>query len=426
MKKSIKITIPEPCHEDWNKMTPTEQGKFCAQCSKEVFDFTNASDEELYKKVQAGASLCGRFKKDQLDREIKLERKKGHSLLPYAASLILPASILTTNIAEAKVETKPMISLDVGVHSEKAQVTITGYITDSHGIPINNAEVIVLETSHSVRTGPDGYYQIKCVGGSRLIFQKKDLASEEKSLGNYNAQIDITLTLPPAIIVAPGTEKVSMALGRFSAADSESNSEIKENTEKKTLDEIADSLYGDVNVSYIQDLLENKVAVCNLYEETKISEVKEDSIITIKGTVTDDRDLPFAGVNIVEKGTTNGVQTDFDGNYLIKVNSGAILDFSYIGYLSNEVNLANISNTIDVKMESEYTEFMGEVIFTRTLCKQETEIIPNPYAPRNGMDDIQRQNRTERQAYSKKVLAFKKVKAARAKAARLLKKKKKK
>ena len=32
--------IPEPCHENWNKMTPQEQGRHCAVCSKVVVDFT--------------------------------------------------------------------------------------------------------------------------------------------------------------------------------------------------------------------------------------------------------------------------------------------------------------------------------------------------------------------------------------------------
>src|SRR5690606_30054187 len=42
----------------------------------------------------------------------------------------------------------------------------------------------------------------------------------------------------------------------------------------------------------------------------------------VGGTVTDQAAVPLAGVNILEKGTTNGVQTDFDGNYSITVSEG--------------------------------------------------------------------------------------------------------
>ncbi|EDM43528.1 hypothetical protein SCB49_00725 [unidentified eubacterium SCB49] len=51
MKKAIKISIPEPCHEDWNKMTTTERGAFCKVCTKEVIDFTKKIDEDIVKHV---------------------------------------------------------------------------------------------------------------------------------------------------------------------------------------------------------------------------------------------------------------------------------------------------------------------------------------------------------------------------------------
>ena len=56
----------------------------------------------------------------------------------------------------------------------------------------------------------------------------------------------------------------------------------------------------------------------------------------ITGTVTDAMG-PVIGATVMEKGTTNGAVTDFDGNFKIKVKSGATLVFSYIGYLTQEL-----------------------------------------------------------------------------------------
>jgi len=39
--KRFTISIPEPCTENWNEMTPTERGKFCAHCQKDVIDFSS-------------------------------------------------------------------------------------------------------------------------------------------------------------------------------------------------------------------------------------------------------------------------------------------------------------------------------------------------------------------------------------------------
>ncbi|WP_431163658.1 carboxypeptidase-like regulatory domain-containing protein, partial [Flagellimonas beolgyonensis] len=51
----------------------------------------------------------------------------------------------------------------------------------------------------------------------------------------------------------------------------------------------------------------------------------------VSGTVTDADGLPLPGVNIVVEGTSNGTQTDFDGNYAISASAGQTLLFTYIG-----------------------------------------------------------------------------------------------
>ncbi|MCW4468109.1 hypothetical protein OGH69_03955 [Flavobacterium sp. MFBS3-15] len=66
---SHRISIPKPCHEDWNAMTPNEQGRFCGLCAKTVTDFTGMSASEIqsYLLENSGTKVCGRFKSTQLD-----------------------------------------------------------------------------------------------------------------------------------------------------------------------------------------------------------------------------------------------------------------------------------------------------------------------------------------------------------------------
>src|ERR1700733_7876301 len=68
----MQLHIPQPCHEDWNAMTPSGNGRHCAQCSKVVVDFTemSAADISIYMRMNAGHSVCGRFTADQLSEEI--------------------------------------------------------------------------------------------------------------------------------------------------------------------------------------------------------------------------------------------------------------------------------------------------------------------------------------------------------------------
>ncbi len=69
----------------------------------------------------------------------------------------------------------------------------------------------------------------------------------------------------------------------------------------------------------------------------------------VSGTVSDQDGLPLVGVNIVEKNTSNGTTTDFDGNYTITVGSNASLVFSYIGFQTMELAVGSQRN-LNVQM----------------------------------------------------------------------------
>lgn len=98
----------------------------------------------------------------------------------------------------------------------------------------------------------------------------------------------------------------------------------------------------------------------------EISDIVEELIVmqqqkrAVKGTVVDDTGEAVIGANIIEKGTTNGVVTDFDGNYSISVSPGATLVISYIGYDTQEIQVGGQS-TINITL-SEDTQALEEVV----------------------------------------------------------------
>ncbi|MEP5616715.1 MAG: TonB-dependent receptor [Flavobacteriaceae bacterium] len=82
--------------------------------------------------------------------------------------------------------------------------------------------------------------------------------------------------------------------------------------------------------------------------------------ITVSGTVGDEQGTPLPGASIILKGTTNGVQTDFDGNYSLDVPSSGILVFSYIGFIPREISIGGQS-VINVNLQED-TQLLDEVV----------------------------------------------------------------
>jgi hypothetical protein len=70
METKFKITVPKPCQENWNAMTPKETGRFCSACTKTVVDFTKMGTDEIqeYFAQNREEKVCGRFKNEQVNR----------------------------------------------------------------------------------------------------------------------------------------------------------------------------------------------------------------------------------------------------------------------------------------------------------------------------------------------------------------------
>jgi len=81
---------------------------------------------------------------------------------------------------------------------------------------------------------------------------------------------------------------------------------------------------------------------------------------TVNGTVTDGSGLPIPGVNVLVKGTSNGIQTDFDGKFKIQAAANQILVFTYIGMQKQEV--AATKTNLVVKLKDDSVQLEGVVV----------------------------------------------------------------
>lgn len=82
--------------------------------------------------------------------------------------------------------------------------------------------------------------------------------------------------------------------------------------------------------------------------------------ITVKGTVKDNTGEPVIGASVVQKGTSNGIVTDIDGNFTLDVPSNSTIVVSFIGYKTLEIPVAG-KKLIDVTMKED-TEMLDEVV----------------------------------------------------------------
>jgi len=142
--------------------------------------------------------------------------------------------------------------------------------------------------------------------------------------------------------------------------------ELLKNLKRISLDAVAAPL-GDIlaqlfyeNISY--EVIGKQIVLKSTNDE-KIKEVFTpiDFAIQVSGKVVDEAGLPLPGVNVIEKGTTNGVATDADGKFSLTVNEEAVLVFSFIGFVTQEVPVNN-RTVLDVRLQSDVTSLQEVIV----------------------------------------------------------------
>ncbi|MGC4104594.1 carboxypeptidase-like regulatory domain-containing protein [Ferruginibacter sp.] len=184
--QQMQLSIPEPCHENWDAMAPSEQGRFCNACAKQVVDFSNMSDAEVlnYFSTITTEKVCGRAYPDQLERTISMPKeikKRKFWYWNYITMLLLFFSKTNNTKAQNKRMTTgsvQKVSADqlnvvrttnindalagkVGEVAINQNSVINGVVKDINGDPIPFASVRIKKSNTGLNADANGAFSLK-------------------------------------------------------------------------------------------------------------------------------------------------------------------------------------------------------------------------------------------------------------------------
>ncbi|MCC7298574.1 MAG: hypothetical protein IT244_09600 [Bacteroidia bacterium] len=108
-KPALSLSIVEPCNENWEFMSPSEQGRHCAVCSKTVVDFTKMSNAQLLDFFKTSKDdVCGRLRSEQLNKEIKKIPIFYSTIRKWAMGLLLLFAADNSSAQQNDIEVIPL------------------------------------------------------------------------------------------------------------------------------------------------------------------------------------------------------------------------------------------------------------------------------------------------------------------------------
>lgn len=172
----MKITIPEPCDQKWSEMQACGSNRFCSKCEKQIIDFTYYSDAALTKVIEENEGrICGKFTKDQLDRELVSSYKKQSFFSNISARWLGFWLLLSSPFYSVKAQTPTEVSPELNTTKTDTNLFyISGTVVGEDGQPILDAKVKIIELGQETLTDSNGKFKI--------VF-------EDSSFGKYTIEI---------------------------------------------------------------------------------------------------------------------------------------------------------------------------------------------------------------------------------------------
>lgn len=142
------------------------------------------------------------------------------------------------------------------------------------------------------------------------------------------------------------------------------------NAKEKTISDVLNLVFEGTKTEYV---IKNDQILLKIKEGAKTPQVSSEQQKTIvAGKVVDQNNEPLLGVSVLEVGTTNGTQTDFDGLYSLEVNANAVIQFAYLGFKTQEISVEGKTN-INIQMEPN-SESLDEIVIVGYGTQRKSDV----------------------------------------------------
>lgn len=215
----FKIAVPNPCHQVWDNMDFSQNGRYCHHCEKEVIDFTKLSTEELKDWFSASnTKVCGRIAPEQL---IAINNQQPPKFkLGTTSTRILVAACFTI-VANLKTNAsnlyKPIHSIEFrknaidkklvkeeDLTTTDSLITITGNVKDSKdGLPLSGASIKLKGLNLTTTTDEKGRFILKVPAENEkitIMFNYIGYLALQKEIKLSKANIDVYMEADQAVM----------------------------------------------------------------------------------------------------------------------------------------------------------------------------------------------------------------------------------
>ena len=142
----MPVSIPKPCHENWDQMIPTQNGKHCQSCTKNVIDFTNFKPHEIDQFLINNPHACGRFYKHQISQDYH-PNPSSQPQLKYACGLILLATAINPLFSQDTLYS-PVANTNISINTSHLQdINILTFLVNTP--PSNTSPIHKIKISAS-------------------------------------------------------------------------------------------------------------------------------------------------------------------------------------------------------------------------------------------------------------------------------------